>query len=178
MQVNNWVSGTEEFGPDDLHLPAFGTLAINHGLNEEEATERTEERDRRIRHFLHDQCNNSSTPVSEDEEFHDANDTVIIQNGWAVLGNGGPDPQDQEQEPFAADQEQEQDKESEYSLSIRRGSEEMSMGTEVAPSPWSSTWAQALAEAQHLRETEERFSWMKEADVQMLHLGLEPYPWE
>jgi hypothetical protein len=112
--------------------------------------------------------------VSEDEEFHDANDTVIIQNGWAVLGNGGPDPQDQEQEPTIA--EQEQDKGSEYSLGIRREGEEMSMGAEVAPSPWSLTWAQALAEAQHLRETEERFSWMKEADVQMLHLGLEPYP--
>jgi ribonuclease HI len=170
------ITQTEEFGPDDLHLPAFGTLAVTYGLNDEEAAERTEERDRSIRHFLHDQCNNSSTPVSEDEEFHDANDTVIIQNGWAVLGNGGPDPQDQEQEPTTADQEQ--DKESEYSLSIRREGEEMSMGAEEAPSPWSSTWAQALEEAKHLRETEERFSWMKEADAQMLHLGLEPYPWE
>jgi hypothetical protein len=29
-----------------------------------------------------------------------------------------------------------------------------------------------------LRELEERFSWMKEADTHMLRLGLEPYPWE
>jgi hypothetical protein len=72
----------------------------------------------------------------------------------------------------------EQDKGSEYSLSVRREGEDASMGAEVAPSPWNSTWAQAIEEAKRLRETEERFSWMKDADVQMLHLGLEPYPWE
>jgi hypothetical protein len=93
-----------------------------------------------------------------------------------VLGNGGPDPQEQEQEPSVI--EQEQDKGPEYSLCIRREGEETLMGAEMAPSPWSSTWAQALEESKRLRESEERFSWMKEADIQMLHLGLEPYPWD
>jgi hypothetical protein len=42
----------------------------------------------------------------------------------------------------------------------------------------SSTWAQARAEAQQRREAEERFSWMSDADLQMLSMGLEPYPWD
>jgi hypothetical protein len=42
--------------------------------------------------------------------------SVVVPNGWAVLGNGGPDPQDQEQELLVA--EQEQDKGPEYSLYI------------------------------------------------------------
>jgi ribonuclease HI len=170
------ITQTEEFGTDELHLPSFGTPAVVYDFNDEEAAERAEERDRSVRHFLHDQCDNSSTPVSEDEEFHETNGTVLIQNGWTLLGNGGPEPQDQEQEPDVDTQEQIHD--SGCSLSIRRENEEMTMGTEVAPSPWSSTWAQAMAEAQYRREMEERFSWMKEADVQMLHLGLEPYPWD
>jgi hypothetical protein len=52
------------------------------------------------------------------------------------------------------------------------------MPESVAPSPWSSTWAQARAEAQQSREAEERFSWMRDADLQMLSMGLEPYPWD
>jgi hypothetical protein len=34
----------------------------------------------------------------------------------------------------------------------------------VAPYAWSSTWAQARAEAAQRQADEERFSWMKEAD--------------
>jgi hypothetical protein len=128
---------TEEFGMDELHLPSFGTPAVVYGFNGEEAAERAEERDRSIRHFLHDQCDNSSTPVSEDEEFHETNGTVLIQNGWAALGNGGPEPQDQEQESDGDSQEQNQG--SDFSLSIRRENEEVTLDTVVAPSPWSST---------------------------------------
>jgi hypothetical protein len=39
-------------------------------------------------------------------------------------------------------------------------------------------WAQARAEALQHREVEERFSWMRDADLQMLSMGLEPYPWD
>jgi hypothetical protein len=134
ISLSEVITQTEEFGADDLHLPAFGTLAVVYGLSDEEAAERSEERDRSIRHFLHDQCDNSSTPVSEDEEFHEPKGTVLIQNGWAVLGNGGP-IQDQNQDLDVISQEQNQDPD--FSLSIRRENEEISMGTEVAPSPWS-----------------------------------------
>jgi hypothetical protein len=48
----------------------------------------------------------------------------------------------------------------------------------MAPSPWSSTWAQAREKAERRRAEEERFSWMKDADLQMLSMGLEPVPWE
>jgi hypothetical protein len=54
----------------------------------------------------------------------------------------------------------------------------LDMPESVAPSPWSSTRAQAKAEAQQRREAEERFSWMKDADLQMLTMGLEPVPWD
>jgi hypothetical protein len=60
------------------------------------------------------------------------------------------------------------------SLYARRGVEEE---TTDARSPWSNTWAEAQAEAKQIREMEERFSWMTEADKGMLSLGLEPYPW-
>jgi hypothetical protein len=169
-------------------LPSFGTPAVVYGFNDDEAAERAEEGDRSIRHFLYEQCGNSSTPVSEDEEFHDTNGTVLIQNGRAALGNGGPEPQDQDQDPNVdsqrgisrwtlVEEEQEQNQEPDFSLRIRRENEEATTDS-VAPSPWSSSWAQARAEAQHRREMEERFSWMKEADLQMLSLGLEPYPWD
>jgi hypothetical protein len=46
------------------------------------------------------------------------------------------------------------------------------------PSPWSSTWAQAREEAEQRRRDEERFSWIKDADLQMLSMGLEPVPCE
>jgi hypothetical protein len=48
----------------------------------------------------------------------------------------------------------------------------------VASSPWSSTRAQAEAESEQRQGEEERFSWMKDADLQMLTMGLEPVPWE
>jgi hypothetical protein len=48
----------------------------------------------------------------------------------------------------------------------------------VAPYAWSSTWAQARAEAVKLQVEEERFSWMKEADRYMLCMGVEPVPWD
>jgi ribonuclease HI len=182
------ITQTEEFGADEEHLPSFETPAMVYGFNDEEAAERAEERDRSIRHFLYEQCGNSSTPNSEDEEYHETNGTVLIQNGWAVLGNGGPEPQEQNGDPEVnsqwgnsrwtmVEETQEQDQELDFSLQMRRENEEVQMES-VAPSPWSSTWRQARAEAEHRRAMEERFSWMKDADLQMLYLGLEPYPWE
>jgi hypothetical protein len=58
---------------------------------------------------------------------------------------------------------------------VRRGLGEEEEITD-ARSAWSNTWVQAQAEARHIREMEERFSWMREADKGMLNLGLEPYP--
>jgi ribonuclease HI len=63
------ITQTEEFGADEEHLPSFGTPAVVYGFNDEEAAERAEERDRSIRHFLYEQCGNSSTPVSEVKSF-------------------------------------------------------------------------------------------------------------
>jgi hypothetical protein len=73
-------------------------------------------------------------------------------------------------------EEQEQNYVPECSLHARRGIGEETAVSD-ARSPWSNSWAQAQAEAQQIREMEERFSWMKEADKGMLSLGLEPYPW-
>jgi hypothetical protein len=60
-------------------------------------------------------------------------------------------------------------------IRVRRGIGEEEEVTD-ARSAWSNTWAQAQAEARQIREMEERFSWMREADKGMLNLGLEPYP--
>jgi hypothetical protein len=52
------------------------------------------------------------------------------------------------------------------------------MPESIAPSLWSSTLARAREEEEQRRRDKERFSWMKEADLQMLSMGLEPVPWE
>jgi hypothetical protein len=46
----------------------------------------------------------------------------------------------------------------------------------VAPHAWSSTWAQARAEASRHQAEEELFSRMKEADRYMPCMGIEPIP--
>jgi hypothetical protein len=62
---------------------------------------------------------------------------------------------------------------------LRKGaSGVVDMPEQVAPYAWSSTWAQARAEAARLQAEEERFSWMKEADRYMLSMALEPIPWD
>jgi hypothetical protein len=73
------------------------------------------------------------------------------------------------------EEEQEQNHVTECSLQVRRGIGEENTDSDTR-SPWYSTWTQARAEAQYIREMEERFSWMREADKGMLNLGLEPYP--
>jgi ribonuclease HI len=67
------ITQTEEFGLDDEHLPSFGTPAVVYGPNDEEAAERAEERERRIQEFLKNQQDESSTPVSDDEQVHETN---------------------------------------------------------------------------------------------------------
>jgi hypothetical protein len=70
---------------------------------------------------------------------------------------------------------QEQAHANECYIRVRRGIGEEEEVTD-ARSAWSNTWAQAQAKARQIREMEERFSWMREADKGMLNLGLEPYP--
>jgi hypothetical protein len=65
------ITQTEEFGADEEHLPEQGTRAVVYGFNDEEAAEWAEERERGIRHFLYGPCDNSSTPVTNDEGFGD-----------------------------------------------------------------------------------------------------------
>jgi hypothetical protein len=44
--------------------------------------------------------------------------------------------------------------------------------------PWNSAWKQAREDSEQRGALEERFGWMTDADVPMLTMGLEPYPWE
>jgi hypothetical protein len=176
------ITQTDKFGADEEHLPQFGTLVRTFGFNEEEAAERAEERERGIRQFVHNQLENSSTPVSEDEELPQPSDTVVILPGWSGVEGPAQDLNLSELQwgnPKEAivEEEQEQNQVTECSLRVRRGIGEETTDPDV-PTSWSSTWAQAQAGAQYIRDMEERFSWMKEADKGMLYLGLEPYPWE
>jgi hypothetical protein len=57
-------------------------------------------------------------------------------------------------------------------------SERLMDSPSVAPYAWSSSFAQARREAIQLQAMEEQLSWMTEADQYMLHLGLEPVPWD
>jgi hypothetical protein len=111
-----------------------------------------------------------------------SDNVVVIHPGWS--GVEGP-PQDLNLSELQwgnpketiVEEEQEQNQAVECSLRVRRG-----IGGEIAdsevPTSWCSTWAQAQAGAQYIRDMEERFGWMKEADKGMLNLGFEPYPWD
>jgi hypothetical protein len=161
------ITQTDEWA-DEEHLPSFGIRAEVYGLNAEEAAEAAKEaeavasardaeiRERELRHFTHDVLGNSSTPVTGDEDYQTGIHTVIMRPGMSVVEDDfeRPDPLGEESQP------------------------QEEIPASVAPYAWSSTWARARAEAAQRQVEEERFSWMKEADLQMLSLGLEPVPWE
>jgi ribonuclease HI len=161
------ITQTDEFGADEEHLPSFGTPAIVYGFNDEEAAERAEEeRERGIRHFLPVMCDNSSTPVTDDEDMGNMGnprDVVLIAPGMTVEDSGSEQHEPPQEQGF--------------SFQVGHVGP-VDMPESVAPSPRSSTWAQARAEAQQRREAEVRFSWMRDSDLQMLTMGLEPYAWD
>jgi hypothetical protein len=149
------------------------------GFNEEEEAEIAEERERSIVQFAHDQLGNSSAQTSEDDDAPQPGSIPVIRSGWAAVEGPSQDlnlSELQWGEPKGAtmEEEQEQIQTTDCSLRVSWG-----VGGEAtdARSPWSNTWAQAQEEARQIREMEERFSWMTEADKGMLNLGLEPYPW-
>jgi hypothetical protein len=154
---------------------ANGTRAVVYGFNEEEAAEIAEaaadaeraqqeaNRERSIRHFLHDTCGNSSTQATDDEDYSNTGGAVVITPEMTVVDSGSEQP--------------EPPQESGFSLQVGHVGA-VDWPESIAPSPWSSTWAQARAEAEQRRAEEERFSWMRDADLQMLSMGLEPVPWD
>jgi hypothetical protein len=121
------------------------------------------EKDRALRHFLHGTCDNSSTPVTDDEDYSNTGGTMVITPEMTLVDSGSEQPEPPQEQGF--------------SLVVGHVGV-VDMPKAVAPSPWSSTWAQARAESERLRAEEERFKWMKEADLQMLTMGLEPVPWD
>jgi hypothetical protein len=175
ISASEVITQTDEFGADEEHLPSFGTRAVVYGFNAEEAAEAAElaqeaarseqeaERERSIQHFLHDPCDNSSTQVTDDEDLSPTGGTIIMGPGMTVVD-------DEPEQP-------ELPKKQEFHLQVGHVGV-VDMPESVAPSPWSSRWAEAGAEAEQRRAEEERFRWMKEADLQMLLMGLDPVPWE
>jgi hypothetical protein len=157
------ITQTDEFGADEEHLPSFGTTAVVYGFNEEEAREIEEERERSISQFAHDMLGNLSAPESEDENYGDTGNTTVISSKVTVVDVGSERPEPPQEHGF--------------SLQIGYAGP-VDMLESVAPSHWSSTWAQSRAEAEQRRANEIRFSWMRDADLQMLSMGLEPVPWE
>jgi hypothetical protein len=168
------ITQTEEWA-DHEHLHSFGVRAEVYGLNSEEAEEAFEAaeaariaeaeeiRERGIRHFVHDIFCNSSTPVTEDEDFRPEVDAVVMSSGVTVVDGADALSEPREKEEFH----------------LQEGHVgPAAMPESVAPYQWSSTWAQARAEAEQPRAEEERFSWMKDANLQMLGMGLEPVPWD
>jgi hypothetical protein len=154
------ITQTYEFGADDEHLPSFGTPALVFGFNEEEAAEPEEEWKRGIRQFAHDLLGNSS----EDEGFGETGGMVVISHKMTVVDDGS--------EPPVPEPPQEPPQEQGFSLQVGHVGP-IDIPEADARSPWSSTWIQAREEARQRREAEERFSWMKEADLQRLSMGLE-----
>jgi hypothetical protein len=145
---------TEEWA-DDEHLPTFGTRARTYGLNEEEAAdiaaiaeeaaraEQEEIRERGIRHFLHGTCDNSSTPVTDDEDNGDTGGAILVKPEMTMV-----DDEPELPEP---------PKEPGFELQVGHVGV-VHLPESMAPSPWSSTWAQARAEAAQRQADDERFS--------------------
>jgi ribonuclease HI len=90
IPLSEVVTQTDEFGADEEHLPSFGTRETVYGFNAEGAAEMAEaaeeaargeqeaERERSIPHFSHDTCDNSSTTVTDDEDFSNTGGTMVI----------------------------------------------------------------------------------------------------
>jgi hypothetical protein len=168
------ITQTEEWA-DEEHLPTFGTREIVYGFNEEETAEAAETlaaaeaaehekaQDRGLRHFLHEVMGNSSTPVTEDEDDHVEAGIPVVKPGMTVVDVDSELPEPSRDPEFH----------------LQEGHVgAVDLPAPVAPYAWSSTWAQAREEAARRQAEEERFSWMKDADLQMLSMGLEPVPWE
>jgi ribonuclease HI len=106
------IMQTDEFGADDEHRPELGTRAKVYGFNEEEAAEVAEaaeeavraeqeaERERSIRHFLHDPCDNSSTTVTDDEDLSNTGGTLVITPEMTVVNDGSDQPEPQKKPEF------------------------------------------------------------------------------
>jgi hypothetical protein len=155
------ITQTEEWA-DDEHLPSFGIRAQVYGFNAEETAEAAEtaeeearveqetEHERGIRHFLHDTCDNSSTTVTDDDDNGVTGGVIVLKSGMTVAEDGSELP--------------EPPKEPEFHLQVGLVGA-VDLPESMEPSPWSSTCAQARAEAAQRQAEEERFSWMKEADL-------------
>jgi ribonuclease HI len=123
------ITQTEEFGADEEHLPPLGTWVRPLGLNEDEAADQAEERERSIRQFAHDQLGNSTAPTSEDEEAPQPGDVPIIKTGWAAVDGQPQDTNISDLNWGAPSEEmkgieQEQSQVPGCSLYVRRGIEE------------------------------------------------------
>jgi hypothetical protein len=181
IPITEVITQMEEFGADEEHLPQYGMAAVVYGLNEEEAAEIQEERERSLQQFDRDVLGKSSAEASEDEGVSNPGEIPITTNGWTLVN--GPDrdmnlsdmPWQSVPGDIQTEREQEQSQFGECHIRVRRGIGEEEEITD-ARSAWSNSWAQAQAEARQIREMEERFSWMTEADKGMLTTGLEPYP--
>jgi ribonuclease HI len=157
------ITQTDEFGADDEHLPSYGTQAIVHEFNKEEAEEWAEERERGIRHFLYEQCENSSTPVTDDEDHSHAKDTVVTTSGWKAIAEG-PEQQESPQRTC-------------FSIQVGEAGN-IDIPESMTHSPWSSDLKLSKEDSEQRRALEDRFGWMTDADLPTLTMGLEPYPWE
>jgi hypothetical protein len=105
--------------------------------------EAEEIRERGICHFLHDVAGNSSTPVTEDEDFRPVVDTVVIRPGMTIVDEGDALTESPKEDEFLL-------QEGHVGL--------VAMPESVAPYAWSSTWAQARVEAAQRQAEEERLS--------------------
>jgi ribonuclease HI len=160
IPITEVITQPEEWA-DDEHLPSFGTRAQVYGLNAEEDAEKAEEaeeaariereaeRERSIRHFLHETYEisstpvtkkpswgllnkHTSTPVTDDEDDGNTNGVVLVGPGMTTVNDSSELPEPQ-QEP-------------EFYLQVGHVGA-VDLPESMAPSPWSATWAQAKAEA-------------------------------
>jgi hypothetical protein len=118
------------------HLPSFGVRAQVYGLNAEETAdvaeaaaeaaraEQEEIRERGIRHFLHDTCDNSSTPLTDGENNGDTGEVILVKPGMTVVDDELELP--------------EPPREPEFHLQVGHVGV-VDMPGPIAPSQWSST---------------------------------------
>jgi ribonuclease HI len=155
IPISEVITHRDEFGADEEQLPSSGTRATVYGFNAEEAAEAVEvaeatmlaeaekTREREFRHFAHEVLDISSRSVTEDEDFRTEVDAVVISSGMTLVDGADAFPEPQDEEGFQFQE-------------GRVGP--VAIPESIAPHAWSSTWAQARAEAEQRRAAEERFS--------------------
>jgi hypothetical protein len=142
---------------EEYHLPRFGKAADVCRFEEEEARDHADETFNR---FSRDVLGNSSAVASDESDSPQREDTIVMTGNMSIIQEGVRTYGQYISQSFGPASD-----DGEHMTEIAPG---LMDSPAVAPQAWSTSFAQARSEAIRQQAEEERFSWMTEADQDIL----------